>query len=423
MSGAAALAAPSPWDIHVGTANMIKLTTLTEASIMANLKLRYTPQRKGGRFTIYTYVGSILVAVNPYRQMPIYDFGFVRRYRGKGMGMLPPHIFAVADAAFTTMMTEHNSKCCIISGESGAGKTENAKQFVRYLACRRNAERAHAAGPDYVDQAVSAIEQQVISTDIILETFGCAHTSRNDNSSRFGKYLNLCFSALGDVCSATIDTYMLELSRVVKHASKERNYHIFHMLLAGATASEKEALYLQDVKHGFVFLMANGGREKMVPPKPTDAPSMRLLRTALTTLLFTAAEQASVLSVVAGLLHFGDLKFVVAVANHMEMTELADTPAFAKTLRLFGFTKQNLSNALTKRTTYTRGEVVTTSLNLNSAKTSRDTLAKEMYARLFRYLVGKINVALSGDLDSVREWRSIGVLDIYGFEVSVLRSL
>eukprot|EP01137_Pigoraptor_chileana_P030971 Opistho-2@18160 len=210
----------------IGAEDMTQLGDYDEGSLLNNIKIRFEKD------VIYTYTGSILVAINPFKPVPTYGPDQFRRYKGQRIGQLPPHIFAIADSTFTSLFRDKINQCVVISGESGAGKTESTKYILQYLA---NLNSKH-----------SLVEEQILQANPIMEAFGNAKTERNNNSSRFGKFIKIQFNDQGGIDGASIAEYLLEKSRVVQQSKLERNYHVFYNLLAGATAQEKGALMLQE---------------------------------------------------------------------------------------------------------------------------------------------------------------------------------
>lgn len=214
-----------------GVEDMIQLGDLNEAGILRNLQMRYFSN------LIYTYTGSILVAVNPYQILPIYTAEQIKLYKERKIGELPPHIFAIGDNSYHNMRRYNQDQCIIISGESGAGKTESTKLILQFLAA--------------VSGQHSWIEQQILEANPVMEAFGNARTIRNDNSSRFGKYIDIHFDQKGSIEGAKIEQYLLEKSRIVTQNHDERNYHIFYCMLAGLSSDEKKSLELKAPTHYF----------------------------------------------------------------------------------------------------------------------------------------------------------------------------
>uniref|UniRef100_A0A3B3XX06 Myosin VIIAa n=1 Tax=Poecilia mexicana TaxID=48701 RepID=A0A3B3XX06_9TELE len=341
-----------PTSIH-GVEDMIRLGDLNEAGILRNLLIRYREK------LIYTYTGSILVAVNPYQLLPIYTADQIRLYTNKKIGEMPPHIFAIADNCYFNMQRNNRDQCCIISGESGAGKTESTKLILQFLAA--------------ISGQHSWIEQQVLEANPILEAFGNAKTIRNDNSSRFGKYIDIHFNKRGAIEGAKIEQYLLEKSRVCRQAYDERNYHIFYCMLKGMTADEKKKLGLS---------------------KATDYTYLTIVSTTST---------------------LNNRNFNLFVVRCPHLTTAAT---------LLEVDCKDLMNCLTSRTLITRGETVSTPLSMEQALDVRDAFVKGIYGRLFVWIVEKINAAIykptSSQPKALR--RSIGLLDIFGFENFTINS-
>uniref|UniRef100_A0A8C4U5C6 Myosin VIIA n=1 Tax=Falco tinnunculus TaxID=100819 RepID=A0A8C4U5C6_FALTI len=363
-----------PTSIH-GVEDMIRLGDLNEAGILRNLLIRYREH------LIYTYTGSILVAVNPYQLLPIYSPEQIRLYTNKKIGEMPPHIFAIADNCYFNMQRNNKDQCCIISGESGAGKTESTKLILQFLAA--------------ISGQHSWIEQQVLEANPILEAFGNAKTIRNDNSSRFGKYIDIHFNKRGAIEGAKIEQYLLEKSRVCRQAQDERNYHVFYCMLRGMTMEQKKKLGLGKATDYNYLAMGNcttcDGRD--------DSKEYANIRSAMKVLMFTDTENWEISKLLAAILHMGNLHSSVWWC-------------------LCQVDPQDVMNCLTSRTIITRGETVSTPLSMEQALDVRDAFVKGIYGRLFVWIVEKINAAIyrppSQELKSIR--RSIGLLDIFGFE-------
>ncbi|KAK7499213.1 hypothetical protein BaRGS_00009473, partial [Batillaria attramentaria] len=375
-----------------GVEDMISLGDLNESGILRNLFIRYMDH------LIYTYTGSILVAVNPYEILPIYTTDQIKLYRDKKIGELPPHIFAIADNAYHNMQRYQRDQCVIISGESGAGKTESTKLILQFLAA--------------VSGQHSWIEQQILEANPIMEAFGNAKTIRNDNSSRFGKYIDIHFNQRGVIEGAKIEQYLLEKSRIVNQAHDERNYHIFYCMLAGLSREDCAKLELQDPTH-YYYLTQGGdiyceGRD--------DVKDFADIRSAMKVLTFTDAEMWEVYKILASLLHMGNVKYNAIELDNIDATEIQDISYINKAARLLEVRAQDLIDALTTKTIFTKGESVTSTMDTTSARDVRDAFVKGIYGRMFVWIVEKINGAIYRPAASGHYRRSIGVLDIFGFE-------
>ncbi|XP_036751359.2 unconventional myosin-VIIa [Manis pentadactyla] len=382
-----------PTSVH-GVQDMIRLGDLNEAGILRNLLIRYRDH------LIYTYTGSILVAVNPYQLLSIYSPEHIRQYTNKKIGEMPPHIFAIADNCYFNMKRNSRNQCCIISGESGAGKTESTKLILQFLAA--------------ISGQHSWIEQQVLEATPILEAFGNAKTIRNDNSSRFGKYIDIHFNKRGAIEGAKIEQYLLEKSRVCRQAPDERNYHVFYCMLEGMSEDQKERLGLGQAADYNYLAMGNcitcEGRE--------DSQEYANIRSAMKVLMFTATENWEISKLLAAILHLGNLQYEACTFENLDACEVLFSPSLATAASLLEVNPPDLMNCLTSRTLITRGETVSTPLSREQALDVRDAFVKGIYGRLFVWIVDKINAAIykppSHDMKSSR--RSIGLLDIFGFE-------
>uniref|UniRef100_A0A3B3QSH9 Myosin VIIAa n=1 Tax=Paramormyrops kingsleyae TaxID=1676925 RepID=A0A3B3QSH9_9TELE len=382
-----------PTSIH-GVEDMIRLGDLNEAGILRNLLIRYREH------LIYTYTGSILVAVNPYQLLPIYSADQIRLYTNKKIGEMPPHIFAIADNCYFNMQRNNKDQCCIISGESGAGKTESTKLILQFLAA--------------ISGQHSWIEQQVLEANPILEAFGNAKTIRNDNSSRFGKYIDIHFNKRGAIEGAKIEQYLLEKSRVCRQARDERNYHIFYCMLKGMTPEQKKKLGLGKATDYTYLTIGNctvcDGRD--------DMKEYSNIRSAMKVLMFTDTENWEISKLLAAILHLGNLRYEARTYDNLDACEVVRCPDLITAATLLEVDPKDLMNCLTSRTIITRGETVSTPLSMEQALDVRDAFVKGIYGRLFVWIVDKINAAIykppSTEPKAVR--RSIGLLDIFGFE-------
>ncbi|KAK2894426.1 hypothetical protein Q8A67_011655 [Cirrhinus molitorella] len=382
-----------PTSIH-GVEDMIRLGDLNEAGILRNLLIRYREH------LIYTYTGSILVAVNPYQLLPIYTADQIRLYTNKKIGEMPPHIFAIADNCYFNMQRNNKDQCCIISGESGAGKTESTKLILQFLAA--------------ISGQHSWIEQQVLEANPILEAFGNAKTIRNDNSSRFGKYIDIHFNKRGAIEGAKIEQYLLEKSRVCRQARDERNYHIFYCMLKGMTPDQKKKLGLGKATD-YTYLTIG---DCTVCDGRDDQKEYSNIRSAMKVLMFTDKENWEISKLLAAILHMGNLTYEARTYDNLDACEVVRCSDLTTAAVLLEVDLKDLMNCLTSRTIITRGETVSTPLSIEQALDVRDAFVKGIYGRLFVWIVEKINAAIykppSMELKVVR--RSIGLLDIFGFE-------
>ncbi|KAM4846696.1 unconventional myosin-VIIa isoform 2-T2 [Thomomys bottae] len=382
-----------PTSVH-GVEDMIRLGDLNEAGILRNLLIRYREH------LIYTYTGSILVAVNPYQLLSIYSSEHIRQYTNKKIGEMPPHIFAIADNCYFNMKRNCRDQCCIISGESGAGKTESTKLILQFLAA--------------ISGQHSWIEQQVLEATPILEAFGNAKTIRNDNSSRFGKYIDIHFNKRGAIEGAKIQQYLLEKSRVCRQAPDERNYHVFYCMLEGMNEEQKKKLGLGQAADYHYLAMGNcitcEGR--------VDSQEYSNIRSAMKVLLFTDTENWEIMKLLAAILHMGNLQYEARTFENLDACEVLFSPSLATAASLLEVNPPDLMSCLTSRTLITRGETVSTPLSREQALDVRDAFVKGIYGRLFVWIVDKINAAIykppSQEMKNCR--RSIGLLDIFGFE-------
>ncbi|KMT03781.1 hypothetical protein BVRB_8g189280 isoform A [Beta vulgaris subsp. vulgaris] len=377
-----------------GVDDMTKLAYLHEPGVLDNLKRRYDINE------IYTYTGNILIAVNPFQRLPhLYDGGMKEKYKGTALGDLSPHPFAIADSAYRLMVQEGISQSILVSGESGAGKTESTKSLMQFLAFMGG--KADSEG--------RSVEQQVLESNPVLEAFGNAKTVRNNNSSRFGKFVEIQFDQRGRISGAAIRTYLLERSRVCQVSDPERNYHCFYMLCAAP--KEDVEKFKVDRPRIFHYLNQSNCYEVDVID---DAKEYLTTRRAMDVVGIESHEQDAIFRVVAAILHLGNIEF--SKGSEPDSSEPKDEKSrfhLKTAAELFMCDETALEDSLCKRVIVTRGESITKNLDPIAATINRDALAKIVYSRLFDWLVNKINSSIGQDPDSKT---LIGVLDIYGFE-------
>ncbi|PRP84330.1 class VII unconventional myosin [Planoprotostelium fungivorum] len=387
MSGAAAQ--PS-----VGVADMISLQNLTEESLLENLEVRYNKD------IIYTYTGSILVAMNPYQVLSLYSMGTVKQYIGKRLGLLPPHVFATADESFRSMSENSKNQSIIISGESGAGKTETTKLILQFLSARTQG-----------NARTSTVEKKILESSPILEAFGNAKTVRNNNSSRFGKYMEIHFDNTDTIVSARIVQYLLEKSRIVQQAETERNYHVFYQLLCAPQERLDKSKLTQ--ASDYAYLNTSGC---ITIDNVDDKEDYERMVSAMTTIGFTQAEQDSMFNLLSAVLHIGNLKFKLLTAGKGEASDVANPEEIQIASELLSCDPELLSKSIRQRINFIRGEKFVVPLNLTEAADNRDALAKTIYSTLFAWIVDKINYCITGEGAQRKTKAFIGVLDIFGFE-------
>ncbi|XP_062148576.1 myosin-17-like isoform X2 [Alnus glutinosa] len=377
-----------------GVDDMTKLSYLHEPGVLHNLATRYELNE------IYTYTGNILIAVNPFQRLPhLYDTHMMEQYKGAGFGELSPHVFAVADVAYRAMINEGKSNSILVSGESGAGKTETTKMLMRYL--------AYLGGRSGVEGRT--VEQQVLESNPVLEAFGNAKTVRNNNSSRFGKFVEIQFDKSGRISGAAVRTYLLERSRVCQISDPERNYHCFYLLCA-APPEDRERYRLENPK-SFHYLNQSTCFEL---DGVDDAHEYLATRRAMDIVGISEEEQDAIFRVVAAILHLGNIEF--AKGKEIDSSVIKDEKSrfhLNVTAELLKCDAKNLEEALIKRAMVTPEEIITRTLDPVAALGSRDAFAKTIYSRLFDWIVDKINISIGQDPNSKS---LIGVLDIYGFE-------
>ncbi|XP_019082520.1 PREDICTED: myosin-10-like [Camelina sativa] len=379
---------------ELGVDDMTKLAYLHEPGLLLNLKSRFNANE------IYTYTGNILIAVNPFKRLPhLYGNDIMEQYKGTDFGELSPHPFAVADSAYRKMINEGVSQAILVSGESGAGKTESTKMLMQYLAYMGG--KAESEG--------RSVEQQVLESNPVLEAFGNAKTVRNNNSSRFGKFVEIHFNHMGRISGAAIRTYLLERSRVCQVSDPERNYHCFYMLCA-APEQETERYKLGKPDTFHYLNQSNCYALDALD----DSKEYLATRKAMDVVGISPEEQDAIFRIVAAILHLGNIEF--AKGEESDAAEPKDDKSrfhLKVAAELFMCDEKALESSLCQRVMVTRGESITKPLDPGSAALSRDALAKIVYSKLFDWLVTKINNSIGQDPSSKY---IIGVLDIYGFE-------
>eukprot|EP00939_MAST-03C_sp_MAST-3C-sp1_P000332 g332.t1 len=394
----------------IGCDDMVLLPKLGDGTITKNLEMRHAKD------LIYTYIGNVLISVNPFKWITgLFDDIQIKKYRGENRIDVPPHIFAVAEDAYRTMCEEEEKQCVIISGESGAGKTEAAKQIMAYVA-----KVSGGKG----DSRVEKVKDVILSSNPVLEAFGNAMTLRNNNSSRFGKYLEILFDVFGRPVGGRVTTYLLEKSRVVKPGPKERSFHIFYQLLGSGNQKLLDDLSLRSDPSNYGFLKTSGcyvidnegGRV-------SDHNEWSEMKLAMGHIGIKNAEQREIFRVLAAVLHIGNIKFKPVRIDNADGTEIRDRRAVKLAAEFLDADVDQLEHALCFRHMKVMNKSYEVPHNVVQANAARDALAKSVYSQLFDVVVAYVNRALregAGDkfeeIDE-DELLSIGVLDIYGFEV------
>uniref|UniRef100_A0A4W2FME9 Myosin heavy chain 14 n=1 Tax=Bos indicus x Bos taurus TaxID=30522 RepID=A0A4W2FME9_BOBOX len=381
--------------------DMAELTCLNEASVLHNLRERYYSG------LIYTYSGLFCVVINPYKQLPIYTEAIVEMYRGKKRHEVPPHVYAVTEGAYRSMLQDREDQSILCTGESGAGKTENTKKVIQYLAHVASSPKGRKE-----PGVPGELERQLLQANPVLEAFGNAKTVKNDNSSRFGKFIRINFDVAGYIVGANIETYLLEKSRAIRQAKDECSFHIFYQLLGGAGEQLKADLLLEPFSH-YRFL-TNG-------PSSSPGQERELFQETLESLRvlgFTHEEITSMLRMVSAVLQFGNI--VLKRERNTDQASMPDNTAAQKLCRLLGLGVTDFSRALLTPRIKVGRDYVQKAQTKEQADFALEALAKATYERLFRWLVLRLNRALDR---SPRQGASfLGILDIAGFEIFQLNS-
>ncbi|XP_068745765.1 unconventional myosin-Ib-like isoform X1 [Montipora capricornis] len=384
-------------DNTVGVGDLVLLESLTEDSLLENLWDRYNNK------DIYTYIGNVVVSINPYRKFKLYTSERIAEYRSRNIYELPPHIYAIADVAYRSMRDYNQDQCILITGESGAGKTEASKVVMQYVAA--------VSGKGW---EVDRVKEQLLQSNPVLEAFGNAKTVRNDNSSRFGKYMDIEFDFKGDPVGGVITKYLLEKSRVVHQVQGERNFHIFYHLLSGASDDLLAKLHLKRDCDIYNYLNQSGCAKV---DTIDDKKDFIVVEKAMDVVGFTPDEKSSIYSLLSAVLNLGNVTFEEG-EDHGEAHDfvtLSNEEFLSWTCEMLQCGPQLLQEALTRRTVEAGFEKVVTPLSSARAYYARDALSKATYRRMFSWLIQRINDSIRVKKKGKR--KVIGVLDIYGFEI------
>ncbi|XP_040287384.1 unconventional myosin-Ig-like [Bufo bufo] len=384
--------------LEFGKADFVLLDNVTMEDFMANLKLRFERGR------IYTYIGEVVVSVNPYKSIALYGKDMIEYYRGRELYERPPHLYAIADAAYKAMKRRAKDTCIVISGESGAGKTEASKYIMQYIAAITNPTQR---------EEVERVKNVLLKSNCVLEAFGNAKTNRNDNSSRFGKYMDINFDFKGDPTGGHINNYLLEKSRVLKQQPGERNFHSFYQLLLGAPDALLSSYHLQRDPTLYVFTREGANNNFVI----NDQASYRLVVDSMEVIGFSQDEVDSVYKILASILHLGNMRFTTEgdavvlenedLVSHVAQLTSCDTDTVKKTL-------------LYRTMAAGGGEIIEKGHSVKEAAYAKEACAKAFYERLFCWIVSRINSVIEVKDYDVRVHGKntvIGVLDIYGFEI------
>ncbi|KAJ3502138.1 hypothetical protein NLJ89_g9019 [Agrocybe chaxingu] len=381
---------------QVGVSDMTLLTTISNESINDNLQKRWTNAE------IYTYIGAVLISVNPFRDLGIYTEETLEKYRGKNRLEVPPHVFSIAESAYYNMNAYHENQCVIISGESGAGKTEAAKRIMQYIAAVSGGQ----------DSSIQQIKDMVLATNPLLESFGCAKTLRNNNSSRHGKYLEIMFNDRGEPVGAQITNYLLEKGRVVGQVENERNFHIFYQFTKAASDEHREAFGLQGPEAYAYTSMSNCLSVSDID----DTKDYRDTINAMNIIGLSGEEQNEILKMLAVILWLGNVQFEEQDDGNSAISDTGVTDFVAYLMEV---DSAQVQKALTTRVMETtrggrRGSIYDVPLNPAQASSGRDALSKAIYNNLFEWIVSRVNVSLKTRSAYAQV---IGILDIFGFEI------
>ncbi|XP_018608120.1 unconventional myosin-IXAa isoform X2 [Scleropages formosus] len=392
--------------------DLCSLPDLNEKTLLDNLRSRFKQEK------IYTYVGNILIVINPFKFLPIYNPKYVKMYDNHQLGKLEPHVYAVADVAYHAMLQRRRNQCIVISGESGSGKTQSTNFLIHHLTAL--SQKGFASG----------VEQIILGAGPVLEAFGNAKTAHNNNSSRFGKFIQVNYLESGTVRGAYVEKYLLEKSRLVYQEHNERNYHVFYYLLAGASEEERNAFHLKKPEEYHYLNQMTKKHHRLHWENYCESEldcfivegedlkhDFERLQLAMEMVGFLPATRKQIFSLLSAILHLGNIRYKkktyrddsIDICNHEVLPTVSE---------LLEVKEEMLFEALTTRKTVTVGERLIVPYRLAEAVTVRDSMAKSLYSALFDWIVFRINHALLNirDLEESAKMLSIGVLDIFGFE-------
>merc|ERR1719361_297036 len=390
--------------------DMADLTCLNEASVLHNIKERYYSG------LIYTYSGLFCVVVNPYKRLPIYTEKIIEIYKGKKRHEVPPHVFAITDIAYRSMLQDREDQSILCTGESGAGKTENTKkviQYLAYVAASKPKTNSHLPTSNDGGLNFGELEQQLLKANPILEAFGNAKTVKNDNSSRFGKFIRINFDASGYIAGANIETYLLEKARIIRQAQEERTFHIFYQLLMGASKEFKSQMLLDDAKN-YTFMMSGGLRV----PGIDDVEEFTSTQNSMKVMGISDEDMTSIWRVISSCLLFGNMEFKQERSN--DQATLPDNTVAQKVAHLLGIQVTDLTKAFLKPRIKVGRDYVTKAQSKEQVEFAVEAISKATYERLFKWICTRINKSL--DRTKRQGASFIGILDIAGFEIFDLNS-
>merc|ERR1719312_1738359 len=390
--------------------DMADLTCLNEASVLHNIKERYYSG------LIYTYSGLFCVVVNPYKRLPIYTEKIIEIYKGKKRHEVPPHVFAITDIAYRSMLQDREDQSILCTGESGAGKTENTKkviQYLAYVAASKPKGSSHAPTSNDGGLNFGELEQQLLKANPILEAFGNAKTVKNDNSSRFGKFIRINFDASGYIAGANIETYLLEKARVIRQAEEERTFHIFYQLLAGCDPELKKKFILEDPK-AYTFLSYGN----TTIPGTDDAEEFSGTMEAMRIMGIAEEDVSSICKVISSTLLFGNMAF--KQERNSDQAILPDDTVAQKVAHLLGINVNEMIKAFLRPRIKVGRDYVTKAQTKEQVEFAIEAISKATFERLFKWIVHRINRSL--DRTKRQGASFIGILDIAGFEIFELNS-